>query len=117
MSVDSCFEIPEDERIDYIDRKIVAKLPGDVKASAKERATLIVNNYIGLDANALSVLAYAAERDRFNEFAGKLEQYYHENIDFIDPEIRLLGGLPIMRRVGIFFIQCYKELGIQDRYA
>lgn len=72
MSIDTCFIVPENVRSAFIDENIVGKLPENVREGAKIRATKIVTNYVGQDLNALSVLAYAAERGRFDEFAEKL---------------------------------------------
>jgi len=115
MSVDSCFEVSERNRAMYIDAKIVAKLPEDIRTSAKERAAAIVNGYIGRDADALSILAYAAERGRFDEFAQKLEKHLHTNMGFIDPGVRRLAEIAVVGLSERFLLQCYKELGINPR--
>ena len=112
--IDSCFEISEQDRTRFIDRRIVARLPENVREQAKERATSITNNYIGRDSNALSILAYAAERGRFEEFAGKLEKHCREYLCFVDPGVRRLA-IPDVIRTKNFFIQCYQELGIKPR--
>jgi len=88
------FLIEEGVRTPYIDENIVGKLPEDVRESAKERVIKIVNNYAGQDLNALSVLSYAAERGRFDEFAGKLEGHHQENLQFVHPKARRLEGIP-----------------------
>ena len=115
MSVDSCFEVSERDRAMYIDTKIVAKLPKDIRALAKDRATVIVDGYIGRDADALSILAYATERGRFGEFAQKLEKHLRENMGFIDPGVRRLAEIAVVRLSELFFLQCYEELGINPR--
>ena len=115
MNVDSCFEIAEDKRATYIDNKIVAELPEGVKASAKALATSIVESYVGRDADALCILAYAAQRGRFDEFAQKLKKQCEENLGFVDPEIRRLADIPGARQAELFFLQCYEELGIKPR--
>ena len=62
MSLDTRFMVSEEARTAFIDDNIIGKLPEDSRESAKDRATKIVNLYAGQDLNALSVLAYAAER-------------------------------------------------------
>lgn len=114
MGADSCFEVAEAQRTSFID-KIVAKLPEGVRASAKERAASIVDSYIGRDADALSILSYAAERGRFDEFAGKLEKQCRENLGFVDPGIRRGVVIPATLQAEAFFLQCYYELGIKSR--
>ena len=115
MSGDLYFELSEDYRTRFIDSRIVEKLPRDSRQSAKERATSIVDIYVGRDSDALSILSYAAERGRFDEFAGKLEQQLRENLGFVDPEIRRFAEIPDVGKAQVFFLQCYEELGIQSR--
>lgn len=115
MSIDTYFMISEEERIAFIDKNIVEKLPEDVREGVKIRATKIVTDYIGQDVNALSVLAYAAERGRFDEFARKLEGHYQENLQYVHPEARRIGQVPGAVRAEIFFLDCYKSMEIEPQ--
>ena len=113
MSIDTLFIVPEEVRTTFIDEKIVGKLPKEVRESAKTRATQIVNNYVGQDINALSVLSYAAERGKFDEFAEKLEKHYQENLLFVHPEARRIAKVPGSVRAERFFLECYISMGIE----
>ena len=69
--------------------------------------------YEGQDLNALSVLAYAAERGRFDEFLEKLEKHYEESLGYVHPEARRVAQIPGAVRAENFFIKCYESLGIK----
>ena len=114
MSIDTCFMIPEEVRTTFIEH-IVGKLPEEVRESAKSRATKIVTDYVGQDENALSVLAYAAEQGRFDEFAKKLEEHYQENLQFVHPEARMNTQFPGVVRAERFFLECYESMGIEPQ--
>ncbi len=115
MSLDKYFMIPKEKRTAFIDDNIVGRLPEVYRESAKERATRIVNDYVGQDMNALSVLVYAVERGRFDEFADKLEEHYNESLKYIHPKIRRLSVVPGARRAEAFFIDCYESMGIEPQ--
>ncbi|MBR9683124.1 hypothetical protein GOV03_01135 [Candidatus Woesearchaeota archaeon] len=113
MSIENYFEVPEGARTIFIDG-IVGELPRSVRESSKERAIKIVDKYEGQDINALSILAYAAERGRFDEFAEKLEEHHQKNLCYVLPEAR--SGTPVLRgaaRAAIFFVDCYKSMKIE----
>ncbi len=76
--------------------------------SEKSRATSIVTDYVGLDADALSVLAYAAWQGRFDEFAKKIEKHYQESLSYVHPEARSIAQIPGAVRAERFFLSCYK---------
>ena len=115
MNLDTCFIVEEEARTAFVDDNIVGKLPAAVRKSAKERSTKIVNDYVGQDLNALSVLAYAAERGRFDEFAEKLERYYQKNLNYVHPEARKIASHPEAVRAEEFFLDCYKAMGIKPQ--
>jgi hypothetical protein len=115
MSLDTCFEIEEKNRITIIDKNIVSKLPEEEKEDAKTRAIDIINNYVGRDVDAISVLMYAAEKGRFKEYAEKLEKHYQESLQFVHPEARRVGQMPGSVRAEMFFLDCYKEMGIKPK--
>ncbi len=115
MSSDISFLVKEEKRINFIDQDIIAKLPENVRESAKTRATKIVNAYVGQDVNALSVLAYAAECGRFEEFAEKLENHYQESLAYVRPDMRKRSDLfPGAFRAEMFFVDCYRSMGISE---
>ena len=115
MSIDTCFIVPEEARIAFIDDNIIGKLPEDSRESAKDRATKIVNDYVGQDLNALSVLAYASERGRFDEFAERLEGHYQESLQYVHPEARRIAQVPGAVRAEAFFLDCYNSIGIEPQ--
>ena len=113
MSLDTYFVIPEKVRTDFIDDNVIKKLLKDSRQSAKKRVIKIVNNYAGQDLSALCVLSYAAEQGRFEEFAEKLERYYKENLKYIPPEARRIAQFTEAFQSEVFFLKCYKILGIE----
>lgn len=115
MSTGTCFEIAEEQRAAFIDNNIIANLHEDDKEAARERTKRIVNNYEGRDVDALSVLAYAAEQGRFDEFAGKLEEHYRDSLEYVHPNARKVARIPGAVRAEVFFTDCYIELDIEPR--
>ena len=113
MGVEECFEVKKEARTVFIDNNIVARLPKNIREAAKQRATEIVDAYVGQDVNALSVLAYAAERGKFDEFAAKLEAHYSESLKYVHPEARKIAQIPGAVRAERFFLECYQALGIK----
>ncbi len=115
MSLEASFLVSEKKRTTFIDNKIIGKLPKDSRENAKKRAAKIVTDYVGQDINALSVLAYAAEQGKFEEFAQKLEQHYQDNLQDVHPEARNNARIPGAVRTEKFFSDCYKSLGIEPQ--
>jgi len=113
MGVEEYFQVDEESRTIFIECSIVAKLPGDTRDSTKQRATQIVDNYVGRDRDALSVLAYAAERGEFEEYATKLEAHHKKSLQFVHPEARASKQVPGVDRADVFLLECYKKMGVQ----
>jgi len=117
MTIDTLFRIPERQRnsfiAKFIEKQIVGPLPGELKDSARQRTKKIVNDYLGRDVDALSVLKYAAERGRFEEFAKKLEAHYQKSLQYVDPMSRIKVVTPGAKAAETFFLDCYRELGFQ----
>jgi len=109
------FEMPEDKRADFIDNVILKHFPEEERDPLRERVKSIAIDFDGRDLDALSVIAYAAEKGRFEEFAGKLESHSEESLRYVHPEARRLTGVPGARRAEQFFLNCYKELEVQPR--
>ncbi|MBU2441598.1 MAG: hypothetical protein KKA43_04660, partial [Nanoarchaeota archaeon] len=72
--------VEKDKREEFIDKLIMPALPDYKKAFARPRVSDIVDKFIGRDMDTLSVLQYAAENKRFDEFMDKLEEHYYNNI-------------------------------------
>lgn len=113
MGIEDCFQIPAEKRTSFIEKNILAHLPEDVKDSARQRVTKIINAYVGQDLNALSVLAYAAEKGNFDEFVEKLEKHNQESLKYVHPEARTNAQVPGAIRAENFFLDCYKALNIK----
>ena len=107
--------VRKEKRDEYIDTRIISALLDYKKSFARPRVIDIVDKCIGGDMDALSLLRYAAEKGRFDEFMDKLEKQYHENLCYVSPEARMVRGHPGADRAEIFFIDCYKQLGIKPR--
>jgi len=89
------FQIPKDKRNEYIDYLIeLSPEETNLTTRMKNKIICLMNKYKGFDIGAFSVLAYASELNKLNEFVEKLEGYNHNNFKETDN----------------FFIQCYKEL-------
>ena len=113
MGLDACFEIELVLRDRFISDNVVAHLPEAERTEARRRAMAIVSNFVGTDRDALSILGYAAERGRFDEFAGKLEEHYGSSLSYVHPDARRLAVIPGAVRAAQFFLRCYEEMGIQ----
>lgn len=113
MGVEECFEVKKETRTAFIEKNIAVHFPENVRYSAKQRAIEIVEAYVGQDVNALSVLCYAAERGKFDEFAEKLETHWSESPQYVYPEARKIAQIPGAVRAERFFLECYHALGIQ----
>ena len=115
MTLEDCFEIEESMRTDLINKHILAHLPEESRQAVKQRAIRIVENFVGQDVNALSVLIYAAERGKFDEYAQRLEEHFRESLQYVHPEARRIAQVPGAVRAEVFFINCYKELVIKPQ--
>lgn len=115
MALEDLFEIPKETRTAFIKEDIVAKLPVNTQEDAEKRTTAIVNNYVALDLDALSVLAYAAQQGKFQEFAEKLEKHYNDNVTYLHPDSRRIPLVPGAVRAKNFFLKCYNELGVKPK--
>lgn len=115
MDLDEMFEVPEEKRNDFIDRRILPRLPDSRRESERAPIKTLVFDYAGWDMDALSVLCYAAERGRYDEFYQRLVDHHHQNLSFVDPEARKSTAVPGAVRTQNFFLDCYNELGIMSR--
>ncbi|MBW3001046.1 hypothetical protein KY341_04175 [Candidatus Woesearchaeota archaeon] len=115
MAVEEFFQTGPKTRAEFIEEKIIAILPEDEREFARPKVIDIINKYVGQDVNALSVLRYAAERGRFDEFMDKLEKHYAESLIYVHPEARRVDGYPGAVRAELFFLECYKEMDIKPQ--
>lgn len=107
----SYFQVPEEARTEFVGEKILGRFSITEREVIEPRVTEIVNNYAGRDVDALSILSYASEQDRLDEFAEKLEEYYEKDFGYKHPETRCIPT----PKTEIFFIGCYEALGIERR--
>ena len=117
MSLESHFQVPKEVRQAFIDEHIIGILPEDVEGRdiLKNRTLETINMYVGQDANALSLLAYAAEKGRLTEFVSRLEGIYNQSTPYLHPQIRSFAEAHNIRKVDQFFVGCYQELGIEPQ--
>lgn len=108
MCLEDCFEVKKKKRIVFINDEIAARLPEEKRKHAIQKAESIVNKYVGQDSHALSILGYASERGRFEEFAERLERHHDKNLWYVHPTARKIGG-DVARE---FFFKCYADLNI-----
>ena len=110
------FDIPDEtKRTSFIDRNIIIHLPEGRRAEAKTSVARLVTNYEGRDVDVLSVLCYAAEGGKFDEYLDRLGVYFRDDMIFIHPDARRLAVIPGAVRAGSFFLACYRDLGVQPR--
>lgn len=69
------FEIKEEDRMRLIDNSIIKNTQSKPEEKLRQEIISIVNNYEGRDADALSILIYATERNRLAEFKDKLTSH------------------------------------------
>jgi hypothetical protein len=110
---DNSLEVPKNIRARFIDEVIAPHLSAEQRDSGKDRADRIVGSYAGADRDAISILAYAAERGKFDEFAEKLEKYHADDLNFVHPDARRVAAVPGAIKAARFFMNCYEELGIK----
>lgn len=115
MSLDDQFETKKTVRELFISTNIVGKLPKEKQDTAKEKVSDMIRNYAGRDVDALSVLGYAAEQNRFDEFMQKLESHHETSLRYVHPAARRILNVPGAQRAEFFFLDCYKELGIEPK--
>lgn len=106
--------VPEQKRVRFIESNILAHIGGDIDGKRTE-ITDLVNRYEGQDFNALSVMAYAAERGQLDDYMAKLQGHYDDSLFRVHPGARKVNGVPGAMKTEAFFVGCYKELGIQPR--
>ena len=106
------FEIKEEARTKFID-DLVSNVPEGSRIKTREASIQLIKSYEGADMDALSILYYAAERGRFDEFAEKLSIYFVENLSFVHPMARRIAEVPGAVRAVNFFLDCYTKMGIQ----
>lgn len=115
MALNDFFEVPEDERIRYIEENIVARMHVIEHDFARARALSLVRNYEGRDADALLILATAAQKGMFDEVADMLECNYRKSLIYV-PLQRRGRGFSEMVETDLFFVnECYKLLGIPPK--
>lgn len=115
MGIEDCFEIEREAREKFIEKTILRTFPEEERVLKGARIRRIVGDYVGCDRDALTILAYAAERGSFEIYAEKLEQEYRGNLSFIHPEARRVKTIPGAQRTVQFFLACYEEMGIHSR--
>lgn len=115
LNIEQFSLVEKEKRDEYIDTRIIKALPDYKKDFARPRVVDIVDKCIGMDMDTLLLLHHAAEKERFDEFMDKLEKQYHENLCYVSPEARMVKGYPGADRAELFFIDCYKKLGIKPQ--
>ncbi|MDE1856851.1 MAG: hypothetical protein KGH98_02070 [Candidatus Micrarchaeota archaeon] len=90
-----------------LDRQKETEILGKFKPEHKETVKDLWSKYEGESLSAVSVLLYAEERGRFDEFAEKLRKEYDRNIIYMHPDIRT-SRTDVMA----FFNELYAELGV-----
>ena len=109
------FEIPKKARETFTEKNILNHLSAKDKENLEKRVTTIIDNCIGVDRDALSLLAYAAERKKIEGYLTRLEEFYKKELQYVHPDARKLTNVAGAKKAVHFFIGCYEELGIQPQ--
>lgn len=113
MSPERHFQIKEEkQRKGFIEQFIVYPFPPEKQDDVRTRVNKIVNDFEGRDVDALSILSYATDQGRFEEFAGQLEGFHEETFQYLHPRTKEPG---VHNGVELFFIRCYTSLGVEPR--
>ena len=104
------FEIEDKNRIKLVDESILNNTQDE---ELRQEIIDIINNYEGRDADALSILMYASERNRLREFMDKLTSHYKDSLQFVHPDARRVNFMPGALRAEVFIIKCFKEMDIK----
>ncbi|MCH7568353.1 MAG: hypothetical protein IIA87_02935 [Nanoarchaeota archaeon] len=89
---------------------IRSRMPSDVSGEVVERTRKIFDAYKGRQLDVLSVLCYAFDNDRFEEFASRLENFCSSTIKYIHP-----GVMMARTDVTAFFMKQFIDFGVGDR--
>lgn len=109
------YELPEEKREEFIEENIVSEFDEEKKDEIEEKVEDLVAKYQGFDVDALSILAYASERDQFDEYYERLGKLYAKDVQYIHPEQRKLRVGKSVLRVQISMKDMYEDLGIEPR--
>ncbi len=93
--------------------EISKHMPKEKIDEARKRAKAIIIEYSGQDMYAASVLVYAAERGKFDEYARRMEKNFEDDFSYVSPEARGKPGIPGADRTNKFMIGLFKEMGIK----
>lgn len=105
-----------DEDLERLVKKIVlSKIPEEDRESVGKRVNTLLQDYNGREVDVLSIMAYAAEKDRVDEYISKLSEFYKKDLQFVHPEARRNGHVPGALRAEQFVLGCYKEMNIKPR--
>ena len=97
----------------FIEDDIVSHFSDEEKDVVRQRASKIVDDYVGLDSDAILVLASASKVGRFDEYATRLEQHFYEDLCYSPPPARRHPGWPGAVRAWDMLNEIYMELGVE----
>jgi hypothetical protein len=115
MSLEDDFQVPRPIQLKIIDRYIIPKLGIDNKDNTRKRIFSVLESYTGHDSDVLSVLTCASDKNRFEEFIKKLENYHAEHLREFSPDASKIYKIPETVKTENFFLECYRSLGVKPK--
>jgi len=113
------WKVTEGVRKEFVEKNIVKHLTSPERVKVEPKLNEVIVKYKDLDeveVNALSLMAYAAEKGRLSEFLARLDNQFENNLKFRHPELRGQFGITNsfgVDEVHLFFEVCYGSLGIK----
>ena len=96
----------------FIEDDIVSHFSDEEKDVVRQRASKIVDDYVGLDSDAILVLASDSKVGRFDEYATRLELHFDEDLCYSPAPARRHPGWPGAVRAWNMLKEIYHELGV-----
>lgn len=115
MSGGEFFKALRERRQQAVTDLVLPRISENYRAGLEPRVRRIVDGFEGREADAISVLMYAAERGRTDEFLKKLEGHYEDSLQYVHPEARRDPRIPGALRAEAFIFGCYQEMGVQPQ--
>jgi len=106
------WKVSEKTRKEFVEKNILKHLTSPERVKVEPKLNEVVEKYKDLDeieVNALSVMAYAAERGKLSEFLTRLDGQFKDDLNFQHPDLRKQLGI----KKQLFFKACYDDLGIK----
>jgi hypothetical protein len=115
MSNEEYFRALREKRQQAVTELVLPRIPEKDRAGLEPRIRGIVERFEGREGDAISVLMYAAEKGRTDEFLQKLEGHYRDSLQDVHPEARRDPRISGALRAEAFILHCYEEMDVQPQ--